>query len=81
MPGFDLCQVRNPRALSDGKHLKMTLRTGNREWDMIAFGQGYQLENLTKEIDIAYYFDINVWNGRQTMQLNIRDIRPSVNVA
>jgi len=75
------CQVRNPRALSDGKHLKMTLRTGNREWDTIAFGQGYQLENLTEEIDIAYYFDINVWNGRQTMQLNIRDIRPSVSVA
>lgn len=71
------CQVRNVRTLSEGQHLKMNLHTGDRDWEGIAFRQGYWLNNLTPEIDIAYYFDVNVWNGRQTLQLNIRDIKPS----
>ena len=71
------CQVRNPRTLSDGQHLKFTLRTGDRDWDAIAFRQGHWFNNLPPEIDVVYYFDINVWNGRSNLQLNIRDIKPS----
>jgi len=28
-------------------------------------------------VDIAYTFEINEFNGRSTMQLNVRDIQPS----
>ena len=71
------CQVRNPRTLSEGQHLKFTLRTGDRDWEGIAFRQGHWINSLPQDIDIVYYFDVNTWNGRQTLQLNIRDIKPS----
>lgn len=71
------CQVRNVRVMSEGQHLKMNLRTGDHDWEGVAFRHGHWLNNLPAEIDIAYTFEVNTWNGRQTMQLNIRDIKPS----
>ncbi|MGB4594300.1 MAG: single-stranded-DNA-specific exonuclease RecJ [Anaerolineaceae bacterium] len=71
------CQVRNARTMSDGQHLKFFLHTGDRDWEAIAFRQGHWINTLPAEMDIVYYFDVNVWNGHQTLQLNIRDIKPS----
>jgi hypothetical protein len=28
--------------------------------------------------DIVYTLEVNSWNGKQSLQLNIRDIRPSI---
>jgi len=71
------CQVRNSRTMSEGHHLKFTLRSGDSDWEAVAFRQGHWINNLPSTIDIVYYFDVNVWNGRSTLQLNIRDIKPS----
>lgn len=71
-------QVKQARAVGDGQHLKLTLRAGTKDYDGIAFRQGYWLEEMPNLVDIAYAFDINNYMGRQTLQLNIKDIKPSV---
>lgn len=71
-------QVKQARTVGDGQHLKLTLRAGTKDYDAIAFRQGYWLEEMPDLVDIAYAFDINNYMGRQTLQLNVKDIKPSV---
>lgn len=71
------CQVRSAKTMSEGQHLKLFLRTGDRDWEAVAFNQGYWMNQLPEKIDIVYNFEQNTWNGRQTLQLRVRDIKPS----
>ena len=71
------CRVVRANAVGKGEHLKLVLRAGNNQLDAIAFRQGSLLENLPDFVDIAYTFEINEFNGRSTMQLNVRDIQPA----
>ncbi len=64
-------------AVGKGEHLKLLLGAGSNQLDAIAFRHGALLENLPDFVDIAYTFEINEFNGRSTMQLNVRDIQPS----
>jgi single-stranded-DNA-specific exonuclease len=61
----------------EGKHLKLNLQAGKNFYDAIAFRQGYWLEDLPDQVDIVYRFEINEFNGRSTLQLNIKDIKAS----
>ncbi|MFZ3071302.1 MAG: DHHA1 domain-containing protein, partial [Anaerolineaceae bacterium] len=70
------CQVVQAKGVGDGQHLKLVLRSAKNEYDGIAFKQGYWLEHLPEYVDIAYAFEINSYMGRQTLQLNIKDIKP-----
>ncbi len=70
--------VRQARQVGqEGKHLKLLLSAGPHHFDGIAFRQGYWLEEMPDMIDIAYRFEINEYMGRRSLQLNIRDIKPS----
>ncbi len=57
---------------ADGKHLKLRVSS----FDAIAFNMGHMSAKLKKgtSIDIAYTVDMNVWNGRKSLQLKLRDI-------
>jgi single-stranded-DNA-specific exonuclease len=57
---------------ADGKHLKLRLSS----FDAIAFGMGnmYAKVKPGTHIDIAYTIDMNIWNGRKSLQLKLRDI-------
>jgi single-stranded-DNA-specific exonuclease len=71
-------EVRHARTVGrEGTHLKLTLHAGLNTFDGIAFRQGYWLEDMPDKIDIAYRFEINEFNGRSTLQLNIKDIKES----
>ena len=59
------------------QHLKLTLSNGRATWDAIAFRQGEWTDNLPSRVDIAYHLEINEWNGRKNLQLNVQDIRPA----
>jgi len=69
----------------DKRHLKLKLRSGMITWDAIAFRQGHWFDKLDKnnkidkikKIDIVYSFERNTYNGQETTQLNIRDLRPA----
>ncbi len=59
------------------RHLKLTLSNGRATWDAIAFRQGEWANKLPGRVDIAYHLEINEWNGRKNLQLNVQDIRPA----
>jgi single-stranded-DNA-specific exonuclease len=59
----------------DYSHLKMTLTDGRITYDAIAFRQGHWSEKLPPRIDVLYAFELNEYNGRASLQLNVRDIK------
>jgi len=71
-------QVRDHRTVgAEGRHLKLTLSDGGKAWDGIAFRQGEWAGQMPKRIDVAYTLEMNRWNDRLRLQLNVRDLRPS----
>jgi len=70
--------VRHARTVGrEGTHLKLILQAGAHAFDGIAFRQGYWMAELPDVIDIAYRFELNEFNGRSNLQLNIKDIHQS----
>lgn len=62
---------------SDGRHLKLAVRDHRTRavWDAIAFRMGEWYGHLPSRIDLAYAVEINEFNGRSALQLNVKDIR------
>jgi single-stranded-DNA-specific exonuclease len=58
-------------------HLKLYLSDGRTRWDAIAFRQAHWLDSLPDYIDVAYHLELNQWNGRERLQLNVQDLRPA----
>ena len=72
-------KIHSIRALSEGKHLKLSLRDDNFWLDAIGFNQGH-LSNeykIGEKVDIVGTLEINEYNGRKSIQINIKDIRKS----
>src|SRR5215211_328857 len=63
---------------SEGKHLKLTLED---ERGVSVDAIGFRLSHLRPEpgayVDALYRFEANEFNGRRTMQLNLKDIKPA----
>ena len=57
-------------------HLKMRLRGGNTVLDGIGFNLGAYAEVLAagEVVDLAFVPDINEYNGRRSLQLNVKDL-------
>ncbi|MEX1248077.1 MAG: single-stranded-DNA-specific exonuclease RecJ [Anaerolineales bacterium] len=71
-------QVLDARVVGqEGKHLKLTVTDGWITYDAIAFRQGHWIEALPKVVDLLYRFEANEFNGRSTLQLNVRDLKAS----
>jgi len=58
-------------------HLKLRLRQGGQEFDVIGFGMADMIELTSGPVDIAFLPQINEHNGKKTIQLKIRAIRKS----
>ncbi len=75
------CRVRSARAVGGGKHLKLVLDgyPGSGVLDGIGFGQGGQasLLNADERLDITFQLEVNEWQGRRSLQLNVQDLRTS----
>jgi len=70
--------VMSSRAVGkDSAHLKLVVSDGKITYDAIAFRQGHWYDNLPKAIDLLYRFEVNEFRGRETLQLNVMDIKPS----
>jgi single-stranded-DNA-specific exonuclease len=75
-PVWAVCGVKavDSRILKE-KHLKLTLSDGNTRREAIGFNLAEKLPSGA--IDVAFTLQENNWNGRTSIQLNIRDIRPA----
>lgn len=63
---------------SDERHLKLRLaRAGQPPLDAIGFNLGAWAGKLPECIDAAFTLEVNEWNGRRSLQLNLKDIRPA----
>jgi len=62
----------------DRQHLKLELQKGQSPiYQAIAFGQGKLIKKLGQEqlVDVCFSLDINVWNGDESLQLMVKDIK------
>ena len=61
---------------ADGKHLKLTVEDERgASVDAIGFRLGHLRESLPAKIDVLYRFEANEFNGRRTLQLNLKDVK------
>ncbi|MGB1289167.1 MAG: single-stranded-DNA-specific exonuclease RecJ, partial [Aggregatilineales bacterium] len=70
--------VEKRRIGKDKSHLKMKLADDSQPpIDTIAFRLGDLCDDLPEYIDIVYHLEVNEWQGRRNLQLNIQDLRPA----
>ncbi len=63
---------------ADGKHLKLTVEDERGvAVDAIGFHIGHLKPDLPPNIDVLYRFEVNEYNGRRTLQLNLKDVKPA----
>ena len=72
-------KIHSIRALSEGKHLKLSLRDDNFWLDAIGFNQGHLTEEyrIGDKVDVVGSLEINRFNGRENVQINLKDLRKS----
>ena len=72
-------KIDSIRSLSEGKHLKLTLKDDGYIIDAIGFNMGNlsQEYRLDDKIDVVGTLDINSFRGDENIQINIKDIRKS----
>ena len=81
-PGLFLCRncrVRSVRRVGGGKHLKMVIDGHDHSpvLDGIGFGLGERAADLQggSLIDLVFHLEVNEWQGRRSLQLNVQDLR------
>ena len=72
-------KIDSIRALSEGRHLKLSLRDENFVINAIGFEIGYLAEEyrIGDKIDVVGTLEINSFNGYSSIQINVKDIRKS----
>ena len=77
---FRNLKIDSRRALSEGKHLKLTLKDNKNIVNAIGFNLG-ELANeyrIGDKVDVAGNLEINTFNGVENIQINIKDIMKSL---
>ena len=81
MPLFAIknLKIDSIRALSEGKHLKLTLKDNKNIINAIGFNLGYLSTEyrIGDKIDVVGNLEINNFNGVDNIQINIKDIMKS----
>ena len=78
---FKNLKIDSIRALSEGKHLKLTLRQDNRNIiNAMGFNQGYLTEEyrIGDKVDVVGTLEINKFNGEENMQILLKDMMKSI---
>lgn len=77
---FRNLKIDSIRALSGGKHLKLTLKSNNNIINAIGFNIGHLAEEylIGDKVDVAGVLEINTFGGVDNLQINIKDIMKSI---
>jgi len=70
-------KVKSSRTVgAEGRHLKLTLEDdGGSVLDCIGFRMGPLKATLPARVDVLYHFEANEYNGRTSLQLNLKDVK------
>jgi single-stranded-DNA-specific exonuclease len=60
---------------SEGRHLKLAVSDGHITFDAIGFRLGHLQAELPIKVDLIYTFESNEYNGRTSLQLNLKDVK------
>lgn len=73
-------KIDSIRALTEGKHLKLTLKDTNYIINAIGFNMGHLVNKylIGDKVDIVGVLEINNYNGNETIQINLKDIMKSI---
>ena len=73
-------KVDSIRTLSNDKHLKLNIKDEHRIFSAIAFNMGEKKNSIQMgtKADILCAIELNVYNGIEMIQLNIKDIKKSL---
>ena len=69
--------VRYKTVGNEKQHLRLTVTDGRLSYDGIAFRQGAWAEHMPERVDLLYSFEKNSYMGRESLQLNVKDIKNS----
>lgn len=77
---FKNLKIDSIRALSEGQHLKLTLKDSSNMINAIGFNLGYLAEEykIGDKIDVVGVLEINSFNGIDTIQINMKDVMRSL---
>ena len=77
---FKNLKIDSIRALSEGKHLKLTLKEGSTVVNAIGFNIGNFADEyrIGDKIDVVGVLEVNNFNGVESLQINIKDIMRTV---
>jgi len=67
-------KVMERRSVGDG-HLRLRLTKGRHSFNAIAFRMAQR--DTEGGLDVAFFPEINEWNGSSTLQLRVKDLRPA----
>ncbi len=61
---------------ADARHLKLTLEDERGAvFDSIGFRLGHLRDSLPARVDVLYSLEANEWNGKTSLQLNLKDVK------
>lgn len=78
---FKNLKIDSIRSLTEGKHLKLVLKSKNNNYvNAIGFNLGYLVDDykIGDKIDVAGNLEINSFNGVQSIQINLKDIMKTI---
>ena len=70
-------KVRSARTVgAEGRHLKLSLEDSRgAAYDSIGFRLGGLQASLPPRLDVMFTLEANEWNGRTSLQLNLKDVK------
>jgi single-stranded-DNA-specific exonuclease len=72
-------KVKSSRTVgSEGRHLKLSIQDSSGTiYDCIGFRMGQMQASLPARTDLMFTLEANEWNGRTSLQLNLKDAKPA----
>ena len=63
----------------NNEHMKLRLTQGGSNWEAVAFRRAEELKKIfPSPIDVVYNLELDRFNGRETLRLNVVDFAPSI---
>ena len=78
---FRNLKIDSIRALTEGKHLNLSLKSNNNTYvNAIGFNLGYLADEFVigDKVDVAGNLEINSFNGTDSIQINLKDLMKTV---